>query len=254
MVAILKYQREHILDAVQTMYTRVAREPGETFHFPTGRKACAFVGYPEDAIGHLPPSAVESFAGVGYPFIANVIRKGDYVLDIGSGSGTDSLIASRLTGPRGKVYGLDLTQAMRDKLGANARMANANNVVVLAGEAEHIPLPDGAVDVVTSNGVLNLVPDKQAAIREMFRVLRPGGRAQIADIALGKKIPDKARRDPKLWAECVVVLLKRMNICGSSVKRDSRTWKCFRTSIISREARARTRARSRVCSARIRSF
>jgi SAM-dependent methyltransferase len=204
MVAILKNQREHILEAVQTMYTRVASAPSETFHFPTGRKACLFVGYPEETIRELPQSAVESFAGVGYPFSANAIREGDYVLDLGSGSGTDSLIASRLTGPRGKVYGLDLTQAMREKLSANARQANANNIIVLAGNAERIPLPDGAVDVVTSNGVLNLVPDKPAAIREIFRVLRPGGRLQIADIALGKTIPSKARRDPKLWAECVV--------------------------------------------------
>jgi SAM-dependent methyltransferase len=133
-----------------------------------------------------------------------VIRKRDYVLDIGSGSGTDSLIASRLTGPSGKVYALDLTTAMREKLSANARKAGASNIVILEGDAEQIPLPDGAVDVVTSNGVLNLVWDKPRAIREMFRVLRPGGRIQIADIALHKSVSNKMRHDPNLWAECVV--------------------------------------------------
>ncbi len=204
MVAIAKYQREHILEAVRTMYTRVASVPSETFHFPTGRKACLFVGYPEEVIRDLPQTAVESFAGVGYPFGAGVIREGDYVLDLGSGSGTDSLIASRSVGPRGKVYGLDLTAAMREKLEINARKAKAGNVIVLAGNVEQIPLPDGAVDVVTSNGVLNLVWDKPRAIREIFRVLRPGGRIQIADIALHKSVSNKMRHDPKLWAECVV--------------------------------------------------
>ncbi|MGH8727351.1 MAG: BufA2 family periplasmic bufferin-type metallophore [Burkholderiales bacterium] len=204
MVAIVSHQREHILDAVRTMYTRVASAPSETFHFPTGRKACLFVGYPESVLRDIPQTAVESFAGVGYPFSAGVIHEGDTVLDLGSGSGTDSLIASRVVGPRGKVYGLDLTAAMREKLTANARMANADNVFVLPGEVEDIPLADGLVDVVTSNGVLNLVPDKRRAIREIFRVLRPGGKIQIADIALAKPVSGRARRDPKLWAECVV--------------------------------------------------
>src|SRR5215813_7337414 len=160
MVAILSNQRSAILDAVRRMYTEVAIECNREFHFPTGRKACEFVGYPAMQLDTLPTTAVESFAGVGYPFAANVIRPGDEVLDIGSGSGTDALIATRLVGPSGRVIGLDLTEAMRDKLRTNAGVAKAANLEILAGNAESIPMPDVSVDVVTTNDVINLVPDK----------------------------------------------------------------------------------------------
>ena len=204
MVAIRSNQREVIFDAVKRMYTDVAREPERAFHFPTGRRACEFVGYPADQLDLLPTSAVESFAGVGYPFAAGVIRLGNGVLDIGSGSGTDALIAVRLVGPAGRVIGLDLTEAMRDKLRANAVMVGVTNLEVLAGNAEAIPLPDASVDVVTTNGVLNLVPDKSRAIREIARVLRPGGRLQLADIVVQDLPSDSCRSHPELWAECIV--------------------------------------------------
>ena len=204
MVAILSNQREVIFDAVRRMYTEVAREPEREFHFPTGRRACEFVGYPAEQLDLLPASAVESFAGVGYPFAAGAIRAGDVVLDIGSGSGTDALIAARLVGPAGRVIGLDLTEAMRDKLRANAVMVGVTNLEVLAGNAEAIPLPDASVDVVTTNGVLNLVPDKSRAIREIARVLRPGGRLQLADIVVQDLPSDSCRSHPELWAECIV--------------------------------------------------
>jgi SAM-dependent methyltransferase len=204
MVSILSNQREVILDAVQAMYTAVATEPRRGYHFPTGRAACRFVGYPDDVLAALPDAVVESFAGVGYPFAAGVIRPGDAVLDIGSGSGTDVFIASRLVGPRGRVYGLDLTAAMRSKLEANLKAAGISNVTVLAGNAEAIPLPDAAVDVVTSNGVLNLVPDKPGAIAEIARVLRPGGRVQVADIVVRSLPSESCRSQAQLWAECIV--------------------------------------------------
>jgi arsenite methyltransferase len=204
MVAILSNQREVILDAVRAMYTDVATNPDKEFHFPTGRQACEFVGYPAGHLDAVPRTAVESFAGVGYPFAAEVIRPGDTVLDIGSGSGTDALIASRLVGEGGKVIGLDMTEAMRDKLRANARAAGAANLEVLEGNAEEIPLADASVDVVTSNGVLNLVPDKAKAFREIARVLKPGGRLQLADIVVGTLPSDACRAQPELWAECIV--------------------------------------------------
>jgi SAM-dependent methyltransferase len=204
MVAILSNQRPVIFEAVQRMYTDVAREPEREFHFPTGRRACELVGYPADQLDPLPTTAVESFAGVGYPFAAQVIRAGDTVLDIGSGSGTDALIAAGLVGAAGRVIGLDLTEAMRDKLRANAAAAGAENVEVLAGNAEDIPLPDGSVDVVTSNGVLNLVPDKPRVFREIARILRPGGRLQIADIVVRTLPSEACRAHPELWAQCVV--------------------------------------------------
>jgi arsenite methyltransferase len=204
MVAILSNQREVILDAVRAMYTAVATTPDKGFHFPVGRSACEFVGYPAEQLDALPAAAVESFAGVGYAFMAGVIGVGDIVLDVGSGSGTDVLIASRLVGPTGRVYALDMTDAMRGKLRANIARAGATNVEVLEGNAEEIPLPDSSVTVVTSNGVLNLVPDKPKAVHEIARVLRPGGRVQIADIALATLPSDACRARPELWAECVV--------------------------------------------------
>ena len=204
MVVITSDQRDVIFDAVRAMYTAVATQPEQTFHFPTGRRACEYIGYPAQQLDRLPAPAVESFAGVGYPFAANVVREGDTVLDIGSGSGTDLLLAALLVGPSGRVIGLDMTAAMRRKCADNAALLGLRNVEVLEGNAESIPLPDASVDVVTSNGVFNLVPDKPAAISEIHRVLRPGGRVQIADIVVCDLPSDACRAKPQLWAECIV--------------------------------------------------
>jgi SAM-dependent methyltransferase/TusA-related sulfurtransferase len=204
MVYVASTKKGVIFEAVRAMYTDVARDPARGFHFPTGHAACTFVGYPDDELGRLPPAAVESFAGVGYPFAANVIRAGDTVLDIGSGSGTDVLLAVRAVGADGHVIGLDMTAAMLVKLKANVAAAGASNVRLLEGNAEQIPLSDASVDVVTSNGVLNLVPDKPAAFAELHRVLRPGGRVQVADIALGRPLAGDCVSNPRLWAECIV--------------------------------------------------
>jgi SAM-dependent methyltransferase/TusA-related sulfurtransferase len=204
MVYIASTKKNVIFEAVRAMYTDVARDPARGYHFPTGHAACTFVGYPDDELGRLLPAAVESFAGVGYPFAANVIRAGDTVLDIGSGSGTDVLLAARSAGADGQVIGLDMTAAMLAKLDANVAAAGASNVRLLEGNAERIPLPDASVDVVTSNGVLNLVPDKRAAFAEIHRVLRAGGRLQVADIALGLPLTGDCVSNPRLWAECIV--------------------------------------------------
>jgi arsenite methyltransferase len=204
MVAILSNQREAIFDAVRAMYTEVAALPDKEFHFPTGRRACEFVGYPAAVLDAVPATAVESFAGVGYPFSASVIRPGDVVLDIGSGSGTDTFISSRLVGPSGRVIGLDITEAMRDKLRSIADQIGITNVEILEGNAEEIPLNAASVDVVTSNGVLNLVPDKSRAVAAIGRVLRPGGRVQLADIVVDTLPSEACRARPELWAECIV--------------------------------------------------
>lgn len=204
MVFTSSLKKDAIFTAVRAMYTDVALHPERDYHFPTGRGACTFVGYPEEQLANLPSSAIESFAGVGYPFAANVIRTGDTVLDVGSGSGTDLLLAARQIGSRGEAIGLDMTAAMLEKLQRNVRAAGIGHARLLEGNAEKIPLPNESVDVVTSNGVLNLVPDKHAAFAEIYRVLRPGGRLQIADIALGQPMSTECASDPKLWAECVV--------------------------------------------------
>ncbi len=213
MVAITNFSREHIFEAVQKMYTQVAQQPQQGFHFPSGRPACEFEGYPAEQLDAVPAPAVESFAGVGYPFACNVIQLGHTVLDIGAGAGTDALIASILTGSKGKVYGLDMTQAMHDKLHANMQKMGVENVEPLFGNAEEIPLQDGTIDVITSNGVLNLVPDKPKAFAEIHRVLKSGGKIQISDIVINKNSDDllKSKDKPQLWAECIVGALFKEN-------------------------------------------
>jgi len=204
MVYVASLNKDLIFSAVRAMYTDVALHPDREYHFPTGRSACVFVGYPAPQLAQLPAVAVESFAGVAYPFASNVISDGDTVLDIGSGSGTDLLIAARIVGNRGQAIGLDMTAAMLDKVARSVAAADLSNAHLLEGNAEKIPLPDASVNVVTSNGVLNLVPDKRAAFGEIHRVLKPGGRVQIGDIALGQPLSGDCLSNPKLWAECIV--------------------------------------------------
>lgn len=204
MVAVLGFSKEEIRAAVTDMYTLVADKPETALHFPIGSDACRLAGYSDAQIDRLPPAALESFAGVGCPFRADIIKPGQTVLDVGSGSGTDVIIAAGLVGPEGRVYALDLTPAMRAKLQATLDEAGIDHVEIVAGDAENIPLPDSCVDVVSSNGVLNLVPDKRRAIREIFRVLKPGGQVQIADIVIASPVTPDCEDDPRLWAECVV--------------------------------------------------
>lgn len=199
-----KLDEPSILDAVQQMYEEVAVSPTKDFHFPTGRESCRYLGYPEEALDDLSDRAVESFAGVGYPFLADAIEPGDTVVDIGSGSGVDALIAGTKTGPEGLVYGIDMTPAMIAKAEENIDEAGLDHVYILEGRADHLPLDDGAIDVVTSNGVFNLAPDKEAAFREVHRVLAPGGRIQIADIVLSEPVSGSSKANPQLWAECIV--------------------------------------------------
>ncbi len=204
MVAIYGYSKDQIYSAVKAMYTAVVTDPDGHYHFPVGRAACRLLGYPEHMLKDLPEQTVASFAGVGFPFRADVVRAGDVVLDVGAGSGTDTLIASRLVGRKGKVLALDMTSAMREKLRSTVARLRVRNVEVIDGTAEQIPLPDHSIDVITSNGVLNLVPNKRRAIAEIFRVLKPNGRVQIADIVIARPVAPDCRGDPALWAECVV--------------------------------------------------
>ncbi|MFC3285000.1 MerC family mercury resistance protein [Litchfieldella rifensis] len=204
MVAILGYSRQQIVAAVQGMYTAVADSPDSPFHFPVGSSACRLLGYPPEQVAELPQSLVESFAGVGYPFRAKAVQPGDRVLDIGAGAGNDSLIASRLAGPRGHVIALDLTAAMTRKLKHTVTEAGVPNISVLQASAERLPLADASIDSITSNGALNLVPDKRRAVAEMFRVLRPQGRLQLADVVIRRPVSVDCHDDPRLWVECVV--------------------------------------------------
>lgn len=203
MVAILGYSPQQITEAVQDMYTAVAEKPDSRFHFPVGREALRFLGYAGREADQLPDGVAESFAGVGNPFTAQVMKPGDTTLDIGAGAGNDSLIAASKVGKEGQVIALDLTAAMTRKLKSFAD-EQYPNVAVVQASAEHLPLTNGSIDSITSNGALNLVPDKRLAIREMVRVLRPGGQLQLADVVIRRPVNVNCDSDPRLWVECVV--------------------------------------------------
>lgn len=203
MVAILGYSPQQITEAVQDMYTVVAERPSSPFHFPVGKSALDLLGYDTDHIRSLPDNAAASFAGVGNPFTAQALRPGDTALDLGAGAGNDSLIAGTMVGPDGKVIALDLTAAMTRKIKRNVA-DRCPNINVIQASAEHLPLASESIDCITSNGALNLVPDKRRAIREMFRVLRPGGRLQLADVVISRPVNVDCDSDPRLWVECVV--------------------------------------------------
>lgn len=189
--------------AIRAEYAAVAEHPDQGFHFHTGAHLAAILGYPEEWIAELPPSAVESMAGTGNPFALGELRPGERVVDCGSGAGADSLIAARLVGPNGWVIGVDMTPEMLAKARANAELVGLRNVEFREGVLEALPVPDGWADLVISNGVLNLVPDKTAALTEIFRVLRPGGRIQLADIVLDRPVPGGSKSDVSLWTGCI---------------------------------------------------
>src|SRR5712691_2052802 len=182
------------------MYQEVAEHPEEEFHFFHGREAAEMFGYEREWLDRAPAGAVASFAGVGNPHLRSRLQPGETVLDLGSGAGLDSIIAGWQVGPSGKVSGVDVNPDMRVKAAAHAREAGLANVEFLDGRMEDIPVPDEAVDVVISNGVINLSFRKRRVIRELFRVLGPGGRLSITDIVSAKQLSQSIVNDPKLWA------------------------------------------------------
>jgi SAM-dependent methyltransferase len=185
--------------AIQEEYATVAKEPERGFHFHTGRPLARMLGYDEAWLANVPEPSIASFAGTGNPFSLGAPRPGERVVDVGSGAGIDSLIAARMVGSTGYVVGVDMTPAMLEKARASAADAGLDNVEFCHGFAEELPVPDEWADVVISNGVLNLFPDKTAGLREMGRVLKPAGRLQIGDILVEKAVPDGAKRDIDLW-------------------------------------------------------
>jgi len=190
-VALLKSE-------IRKTYASVSREPEKEFIFPTGRAWAEDLGYP-DELALVPDSAAESFAGVANPFSLGRLRPGERVLDLGSGAGTDSLVAAQMVGPGGTVTGIDMTPEMLAKAAAAAAEAGLDNLSFVEGEAERLPFPDGSFDVVISNGVIDLIPDKDAVFSELYRVLVPGGRIQVADVTVGRPVSDEGRRNIDLW-------------------------------------------------------
>jgi arsenite methyltransferase len=185
--------------AIQEEYAEVAACPMKGFHFHTGRFLADRLGYPSDRVDALPDPVVESFAGVGNPFSWGELAPGETVVDLGSGAGFDTMLAAQMVGAEGQVIGIDMTPAMLNKARRNAELLGLDHVELREGFLEELPVADATADVVISNGVINLCPDKASVLAEAFRVLKPGGRLQVADIVVAKAVPDDAKEDIALW-------------------------------------------------------
>jgi arsenite methyltransferase len=189
---------EVLKSEIKKTYASVSEEPEKDFVFPTGRSWAEDLGYPPE-LANVPDHAVESFAGVANPFSLGPLNAGERVLDLGSGAGTDSLVAAQMVGDQGQVTGIDMTSAMLAKARAAAIEMGVRNVEFLAGEAEQLPFPEESFDVVISNGVIDLIPDKDAVFSELHRVVVPGGRMQIADVTIQNPVSAEGRRNIDLW-------------------------------------------------------
>ena len=185
--------------AIQDEYSLVAIEPERGFHFHTGRRLAAMLEYQDEWLAAIPEPTIASFAGTGNPFVAGLPSPGENVVDVGCGAGIDSLIAAKFVAPTGEVVGIDMTPAMVERAHRSAAEAGIAHVAFRHGVAEALPVDDAWADLVISNGVLNLFPDKLAGLREMARVLKPGGRLQVGDILVQKAVSAKGKRDIDLW-------------------------------------------------------
>jgi arsenite methyltransferase len=186
-------------EAIREEYAEVASHPEKGFHFHTGRPLARMLEYADEWLIGIPEASIESFAGTGNPFSLGELRPGESVVDVGCGAGIDSLIAAKKVGSEGRVIGVDMTSSMLQKARQAAKVVGLENVEFQEGYAEELPVEDGWADVVISNGVLNLMPDKAAALEEMSRVLGPDGRLQIGDILVQKAVPESAKRKIDLW-------------------------------------------------------
>ncbi|MBI3743989.1 MAG: methyltransferase domain-containing protein [Chloroflexi bacterium] len=198
-VAVPDVDQDTLRCEISKEYAEVALNPAKGFHFHTGRPLASMLGYKDEWIAQVPEATIASFAGTGNPFSMSVLHRGERVVDVGCGAGIDSLIAGSMVGPSGAVIGVDMTQEMLDKASGSAQTSGAVNVTFKKGYAEALPVSDGWADVVISNGVVNLAPDKAQVFREMFRVLKPGGRLQIGDIIVQKAVPESAKKKIDLW-------------------------------------------------------
>ena len=186
-------------EEIRRTYTDVSDDQEQEFIFPTGRSWAQELGYPEPELERVPDATVDSFAGVANHWTLGAIDPGAVVLDLGCGSGTDLLIAAQMTGPGGRAIGVDMTPAMLARAQASAREMGLENVEVQESLIESLPVDAASVDVVISNGVIDLVPDKDAVFAEIDRVLRPGGRLQVADVVIHKELSEDARARIDLW-------------------------------------------------------
>jgi arsenite methyltransferase len=191
-VGVLKHE-------IRKTYASVSQEPDRDFIFPTGRAWAEDLGYPADELARVPEAAAESFAGVANPFALGPLLPGEHVVDLGCGAGTDSLVAAQMVGTTGRVVGVDMTPEMLAKARGASAEAGLAHVEFVESEVEQLPFADATFDVVISNGVIDLVPDKDAVFSEIFRVLRPGGRIQLADVTIQQPVSEEGRRNIDLW-------------------------------------------------------
>ncbi len=199
-VGVASVNREVLRRQIQAKYRDVAVHPEAGFHFHTGRPLAQMLGYADAVVDGLPAGTVDSFAGTGNPFLFGALAPGETVVDVGAGAGFDTLIAAQQVGPAGQVIAVDMTPEMREKLVQSAASLALSNISVREGYAEALPVPDQIADVVISNGVINLCPDKQQVLRELYRVLKPGGRIQVGDILVHTPVPPEAKDDIELWS------------------------------------------------------
>jgi arsenite methyltransferase len=190
---------EVLRDEIRKTYTEVSTEQEREFIFPTGRTWAGELGYPEPELSRVPDATVESFAGVANHWLLGRIEAGQVVVDLGCGAGTDLLIAAQMSGPKGRVIGVDMTASMLARAAESAVEMGLDHVELHESLIERLPVEAGSVDVVISNGVIDLVPDKDAVFEEIDRVLRPGGRLQLADVIIHTEVSEDARKRIDLW-------------------------------------------------------
>lgn len=240
--------KNEIEEAVRAKYNQVATDPYGSFNFPVGRAFALKVGYPAEELDTLPPSMVESFTGANNPQPHVELKGGEAVLDLGCGAGLDLYFYARAAGPKGRVLGLDMSEEMVSKAKANMETAGLKNVRVLLGRSDNIPVPDSSMDVVASNGIYNLSPDKEKAMREVLRVLKPGGRTVFSEIVLIEPLPEEARKNISDWFRCIGGALTEQDFLSLMKKVGFE-----KIEIISKLRNARTSHKSAVC-ANIRAF
>jgi len=200
LVCPMNFDKDKLRSEVRLTYTQVAEDPAGDYHFHRGAEyAAKHLGYDLPALKDLPLAATEVFCGMGNPFRMGAMENGATVIDIGSGGGMDCLLAAKQVGPNGTVIGIDMTDAMLERSGGAARAAGLANVRFEKADMTRLPLADDSVDVVISNGVINLAPDKEAVFAELFRVVKPGGRLQFADIIMKSDLSEDARNNIDLW-------------------------------------------------------
>ncbi len=196
----INFDQEKLRSEIRATYASVARNPEGDFHFHRGPEyAARLLGYDLTELRSLPEAATESFAGVGNPFLMDALPAGGTVVDLGAGSGMDCQLAGKRVGSPGAVIGIDMTDEMLERARGSAMAAHLDHVRFEKADIAEVPLASNNVDVIISNGVVNLAPDKRAVFKELYRIVKPGGRLQFADIIIGRELSEAARSDIDLW-------------------------------------------------------